>query len=140
IVQLAVADTGCGMDEATQARLFEPFFTTKKPGQGTGLSLATVYGIVDQAGGRIDVSSAPDRGTMFRIYLPRLAGPAAEGDVTTRPDGLVRGHERLLVVEDEESLRRIAQRILEAAGYTVVCAANGADALAWLATAEGQVD
>ncbi len=140
VVLLAVADTGVGMDEATQARLFEPFFTTKKPGQGTGLGLATVYGIVSQAGGRIECSSAPDRGTTFRVYLPRLTGGDSDAVPGAAREGLVRGHERILVVEDEESLRRIAQRILEAAGYTVVCAANGAEAVAWLAEAEGQVD
>jgi len=139
-VLLSVADTGCGMDEATQARLFEPFFTTKKVGQGTGLGLATIYGIVSQAGGRIEVSSAVGRGSTFRVHLPRLVGNASEAVSAGRPEGLARGHERILVVEDEESLRRIAQRILEAAGYTVVCAANGPEAIACLAQAEAPMD
>ena len=139
-IMLAVADTGCGMDEATQQRLFEPFFTTKRPGQGTGLGLATVYGIVTQAGGRIELSSAPGRGTTFRIYLPRLEGEGGSDVVASRPAGVVRGTERVLIVEDEESLRRIAQRILTAAGYTTICAANGEEAIAVLEAHDAPVD
>lgn len=139
-ILLAVADTGCGMDEVTQQRLFEPFFTTKKAGQGTGLGLATVYGIVTQAGGRIEVSSAVGRGSTFRVYLPRLAGDGERDAVKARPAGMVRGTERVLIVEDEEALRRIAERILTAAGYTTVCAANGDEAIAILGTADMVVD
>ncbi|GMV21806.1 MAG: hypothetical protein AMXMBFR57_17550 [Acidimicrobiia bacterium] len=136
-VLLAVADTGCGMDEATRARIFEPFFTTKKAGQGTGLGLATVYGIVTQAGGRIEVSSTPGRGTTMRIYLPREVGGAAE--VPQAPsEGIVPGRgERVLVVEDEEALRRIARRILESAGYVVEAAPDGPAALAILHETDG---
>ena len=139
-IMLAVADTGCGMDEATQQRLFDPFFPTKRPGQGTGLGLATVYGIVSQAGGRIEVSSAPGRGTTFRLYFPRLDGDAGRGAADVRPTGIVRGTERVLIVEDEESLRRIAQRILTAAGYTTMCASNGEEALAILGAPDVKVD
>lgn len=129
-VLLAVADTGCGMDEETQGRLFEPFFTTKASGHGTGLGLATVYGIVTQAGGRIDVSSAVGHGSTFSVYFPRHAGVGPETGTARRPAGLVGGAERILLVEDEASLQRIARRILENAGYRIVCAANGAEALA----------
>jgi PAS domain S-box-containing protein len=139
-IMMAVADTGCGMDEATQQRLFEPFFTTKRPGQGTGLGLATVYGIVTQAGGRIEVSSAVGRGTTFRVYLPRIQDDSGGDVVTARPEGIIRGTERVLIVEDEEALRRIAQRILTAAGYTTICAASGDEAIAILGAQDGSVD
>jgi PAS domain S-box-containing protein len=126
---LAVGDTGLGMDEDTQARIFEPFFTTKPPGKGTGLGLATVYGLVKQHGGGIDVDSAPGMGTRFRIYFPVADGIAA----ATRPrvgDAEVRGgRETVLVVEDDDQLRRSAKRILEAAGYQIVTAADGLEAL-----------
>ncbi len=139
-VLLAVADTGCGMDEATRARIFEPFFTTKQPGQGTGLGLATVYGIVTQAGGRIDVSSTPGRGTTMRIYLPREIGASTE-PAAPAGDGIVAGRgERVLVVEDEEALRRIARRILESAGYEVEAAADGPAALATLDASAARFD
>ncbi len=129
-VLLAVADTGCGMDEATQQQMFEPFFTTKKVGQGTGLGLATVYGIVTQAGGRIEVSSAVGRGSTFSVFLPKLDRDVDAGGAAGRSDGLARGTERILLVEDEAALQRIAVRILESAGYRTVCASNGPEALA----------
>jgi PAS domain S-box-containing protein len=138
-VMLAVADTGCGMDDATQQRLFEPFFTTKQPGQGTGLGLATVYGIVAQSGGRIDVTSAVGLGSTFRLFFPRIAD-ASGGLSLQRPEGVVRGTERILIVEDETSLRRIAERILQAAGYSTVCAHDGHEALALLASDAEPVD
>jgi PAS domain S-box-containing protein len=129
-VMLAISDTGVGMDRATLQRLFEPFFTTKTPGKGTGLGLATVYGIVTQSGGSIWVYSEVGKGTAFKIYLPRVAEAAREHRPT--PTGVVaRGTETILVVEDEESLRRVAQRVLASAGYTVLVAANGGEAL-WL--------
>jgi hypothetical protein len=128
------------MDEATQQQLFEPFFTTKKAGEGTGLGLATIYGIVTQCGGRIEVSSAVDHGSTFRLFFPRLQGGVPSVASRAPADGLVRGTERILVVEDEEALRRIAQRILDAAGYQVVCVANGADALEWLARETDPID
>ncbi len=126
---LSVGDTGIGMDEDTQARIFEPFFTTKPPGKGTGLGLATVYGLVKQHGGGIEVDSEPGRGTRFRIYFPVADGVAA----AKRPrvgDAAVRGgRETVLVVEDDDQLRRSAKRILEAAGYQIVTAADGLEAL-----------
>jgi two-component system cell cycle sensor histidine kinase/response regulator CckA len=139
-VMLAVADTGCGMDDATQQRVFEPFFTTKQAGQGTGLGLATVYGIVAQSGGRIELSSAPGRGSTFRLYFPRIADDAAAGRTSARPENVVRGTERILIVEDEESLRRMAERILRAAGYTTVCASDGPQAIALLRDDPAPID
>jgi PAS domain S-box-containing protein len=125
-VLLAISDTGCGMDHRTLARLFEPFFTTKAKGRGTGLGLSTVYGIVKQSGGNIAVSSAPGHGSTFKIYLPRdlsvTAAPALKRSFTPPR---VTGTETILVVEDEELLRKVAQRTLGASGYTVLTAANG---------------
>ena len=128
-VQLAVSDTGCGMDEASRARLFEPFFTTKEKDQGTGLGLSTVYGIVKQSGGCIFVYSEPDKGTTFKIYLPRELSIAAPSPLVKPGRTQARGWETILLVEDEEALRILAQRILREAGYTVLTAAHGEEAL-----------
>ena len=126
---LAVADTGVGMDETTQAHLFEPFFTTKEVGKGTGLGLATVYGIVKQSGGYIWVYSEAGHGTTVKIYLPRVPG-VAEGPVPAAEPQQVRGgDETVLLVEDAAPVRTLARRSLEACGYRVLEAADGPSAL-----------
>ena len=120
-VLLEVSDTGVGMDEATQQHLFEPFFTTKPRGEGTGLGLASAYGIVKQAGGYIDVESHPGAGSVFRIYLPALE--RATPEARSRPKaGPIRSHgtETVLLVEDDAAVRRFAQRVLQGSGYRVV--------------------
>jgi CheY-like chemotaxis protein len=127
-VLLAVSDSGTGMDEATKSRIFEPFFTTKEAGKGTGLGLATVYGIVEQAGGRIEVESEPGRGAKFRIYLPSVEGvPVSASSGSSRR--AVRGTETVLVVEDEGQVRRLITKTLGAFGYEVLEAAQPAEAL-----------
>jgi len=128
-VLLAISDTGVGMDGATKARLFEPFFTTKEPGRGTGLGLATVYGIVKQSGGYIWAYSELGHGTTFKVYLPRVAELAEAPESTTGTPTPARGSETILVVEDQEEVRKLTQRVLEARGYAVLAAANGAEAL-----------
>lgn len=128
-VMLAVSDTGCGMDADTQARIFEPFFTTKGPGKGTGLGLATVDGIVKQSGGGIRVSSRLGKGTTFNVYFPRVEGQAERVAPASTPDEALRGSETVLLVEDDEMVRALAQAILERYGYTVVATRNVTDAL-----------
>jgi CheY-like chemotaxis protein len=128
-VMLAVSDTGYGMDAATKARIFEPFFTTKEPGKGTGLGLATVYGVVTQSDGFIWVDSSPRKGTRFEIYLPRVREKvvhAASDGVAVAP---ARRFETVLLVEDEEEVRELASGFLTSAGYRVVTAQDGAEAL-----------
>ena len=128
-VVLSVSDTGQGMDPVTQGRLFEPFFTTKELGKGTGLGLATVYGIVRQSSGFITCSSEVGRGTTFTIYLPRAPQAADREGIDQGPGKLQRGTETILLVEDDESVRRFVRTVLETAGYTVEAADSGFAAL-----------
>jgi CheY-like chemotaxis protein len=139
-VLLAVSDTGTGMDAETQAHIFEPFFTTKEQGKGTGLGLATVYGVVKQSGGFIWVYSELGRGTTFKIYLPRVDGPAASIPVVHIPSSLARGTETVLLAEDEQDVREVAREFLESAGYTVLEAAGGAEALEVSAAHAGPIE
>jgi two-component system, cell cycle sensor histidine kinase and response regulator CckA len=127
------------MDEATQRRIFEPFFTTKEVGKGTGLGLATAYGIVKQSGGYIRVHAVPGEGAEFFIYLPRThQSPETTAQYEVQPT--VFGSGRVLVVEDEAGVRSALQRILEAGGYTVLVAANGKEGLELFAKSERPID
>ncbi|HXX93989.1 MAG TPA: ATP-binding protein [Planctomycetota bacterium] len=138
-IRLAVTDTGCGMDRETLSHLFEPFFTTKPPGKGTGLGLATVYGIVTQIGGTIRVESEPGRGTRVEILLPRSGQtvPAAPAPASPpRPSG----RESLLLVEDEEAVRSLAREVLRQSGYRVLEARDGPEALRRCAEHDGSID
>lgn len=129
-VVLSVSDTGIGMDAETRARVFEPFFTTKAAGKGTGLGLATVYGIVTRWGGQIDVASEPGRGTTFTVRFPAAERVARRSREAAAGTGRVpRGSETLLLVEDEATLRELTREVLEGLGYTVLEAAHGEDAI-----------
>ncbi|HVX66968.1 MAG TPA: PAS domain S-box protein [Bryobacteraceae bacterium] len=139
-VLLAVSDTGVGMDAATRARIFEPFFTTKPLGTGTGLGLSTCYGIVTQAGGWIGVYSEPGRGSTFRIYLPRVEDDTPVETAQSRAATVAGGDETILVVEDQDEVRRFACDALRGYGYTVHAAASGTDALRLLAEISGPID
>ena len=138
-VLLALTDTGCGMNEETQSRIFEPFYTTKEMGKGTGLGLATVYGIVKQSGGFIWVYSEEGQGTTFKVYFPRVASPLTEA----RPNRQIeinKGTETILVVEDAEPLRVLTKEFLTASGYTVLEAANGDEAIRIAQSHAGPID
>jgi PAS domain S-box-containing protein len=139
-VCLSVADTGCGMDEETLKRIFEPFFTTKEVGKGTGLGLATVHGIVAQHQGWVDVESVVGQGTTFRIFIPAVQSETAEVDATQLPHPIPGGNETLLLVEDEQTLRRVASLRLRQLGYRVLEVRNGPEALLQWESNGSQVD
>ena len=139
-VLLAVSDTGCGMTDAVKARLFEPFFTTKDVGKGTGLGLATVYGIIKQSGGHIAVYSEVGHGTTFKVYLPLAEGAVAPQAAPPKRDELAPGTETVLLVEDEDRVRVLTRRVLEKNGYRVVEALNGAEALRYFDANPDPVD
>jgi CheY-like chemotaxis protein len=127
-VMIAVSDTGVGMDASTRARVFEPFFTTKEQGKGSGLGLATVYGMVKQSRGYIWVDSEPGRGATFRAYLPATAQPSATQTPASESGDPV-GSETVLLVEDEDAVRALAREVLRRHGYVVLEARHGVDAL-----------
>jgi len=128
-VMLAVADNGIGIDKETQDRIFDPFFTTKKMGKGTGLGLSTVYGIVKQNKGHIWVYSEEGKGTTFKVYLPRADAEPKEKEEEKSPEHSLAGSETILVAEDDEALRKMAERMLEGYGYKVITAENGKEAM-----------
>ncbi len=139
-VRMMVRDSGQGMDDEIQARIFEPFFTTKSQEKGTGLGLATVYGIVKQSGGFIFVESAARQGTSFDVYLPRTVRPPAQRIEPSPSSAVARGRERVLVAEDDDGVRRLVAAVLEQSGYQVLTAASGEQALAIAAEAATPID
>jgi CheY-like chemotaxis protein len=140
-VMLSVADTGCGMDEATQSRIFDPFFTTKSVGKSTGLGLATVYGIVKQSNGYIWVYSEPGVGTVFKIYFPRTTKAKQAPPVDSRPARQPKGGTRtILVVDDSPEVRGVVCRILEKQGYVVLEATRGSEAIELARAHAGGID
>ena len=138
-VMVAVSDTGHGMDEETRGRIFEPFFTTKAVGDGTGLGLAMVYGFVKQSGGHVEAYSEPGRGTTFKIFLPRVFDAEATSAAAEEQAPMPKGHETVLLVEDEEVVRHLSRRVLQSAGYTVLVARHGPEAILLASQHEGPI-
>ena len=139
-VMLVVSDTGCGVDPAVRKRIFEPFFTTKPKGKGTGLGLATVYGIVKQSGGSIWVYGEPGEGAIFKVYLPRTDQPAAVDAVALPTQSSLDGTETILLVEDEEAVRLLSRALLERRGYRVIAAADADQAIRLAAAEAGPIE
>jgi two-component system, cell cycle sensor histidine kinase and response regulator CckA len=138
-VLLAVSDTGTGMDEETKVRIFEPFFTTKGPDKGTGLGLSTVYGIVQQWGGAVQVYSDPGWGTTFKIYLPRAEGPAVVAPQAENLAEVPKGSETVLLAEDQDAVAAVVRATLHLCGYRVLAAHNGTEAIAILERHDGPI-
>jgi CheY-like chemotaxis protein len=138
-IMLAVSDTGSGMDEKTRAHIFDPFFTTKELGKGTGLGLSVAHGIIKQSGGHINVYSELGHGTTFKIYLPQTEGVRAADRAEPTDAALLRGKETILLVEDEDGVRRLMRRSLQQAGYTVLEAEHGGDAVRLAETHTGPI-
>jgi PAS domain S-box-containing protein len=138
-VQLAVTDTGMGMDDETIAHMFEPFFTTKEPGKGTGLGLATVYGVVKQSGGWIWVYSEPGKGACFKVLLPRVDAPVTAAAAPVAGTQRPRGSETILLVEDQEAVRELARDFLKSSGYNVLDAGLGSEAMEIAARHQGPI-
>jgi len=139
-VKIMVQDAGCGMDAETLAHIFEPFFTTKEAGKGTGLGLATVYGIVKQSRGYIEVMSEPGRGSRFTVYLPRVGAPAIEAHASQGDTLTPATQNTILVVEDDESIRKLITTILQDQGYNILAAGDGIEALQKLQLCKGPCD
>ena len=139
-VMLSVGDTGCGIEREKISKIFEPFFTTKAPGMGTGLGLSMVYGAMDQAGGHILVYSEVGKGTMFKLYFPRIDGEVEEPFLPRTDVAMERGSETVLLVEDEADLRYLTQELLESEGYKVLAAEDGPKALEYAANYVGRID
>ena len=139
---LAVGDNGIGMSRDTREHAFDPFFTTKEAGKGTGLGLATVYGIVKQSGGYVWIYSEPDLGTTLKLYFPEVSSSAAFATVEPRSASTEtrRGSETILLVEDEEAVRNLTSRILKKQGYRVMAAQHGREAMEIAAKEEGRID
>ena len=140
LVRFEVQDTGSGMDEKTRQRAFEPFFTTKGVGEGTGLGLSTVYGIARQAGGHVTIESTPGKGTTLRVWLPRAERARRDSTPSTSSERVRTGTETILVAEDEPVVSALVRRLLEGAGYKVLLAADGVQALELMKEHEGEVD
>jgi PAS domain S-box-containing protein len=139
-IMLSVKDTGCGMDEQTRARIFEPFFTTKEPGKGTGLGLATVYGIIQQSEGAILVESTAGHGSTFNVYLPRIQHEADAPEVVNDERVVANGSETILLVEDAELVRIFAETVMQEHGYSVLTARNGEEAIDVFKNHQGRID
>jgi two-component system cell cycle sensor histidine kinase/response regulator CckA len=139
-IRLSIGDNGAGMDEARQRRVFEPFFTTKKMGRGTGLGLSTVYGIVKQHNGWINLESRPGKGTTFCAYFPEAVGATEEAPAPAEAPGPLLGKETVLFVDDEHLIRELGRMVLETYGYTVHLAGDGREAIEWYAANRDRVD
>ena len=137
---LVMTDTGHGMDASTQAQIFEPFFTTKPVGEGTGLGLSTVYGIVKQSEGHVSVYSEPGRGSTFKVYLPHVAESGQSPMLGPEMSRFPRGSETIVLVDDDEGVRAVARRILQRAGYTVLSAPDGVEAMRLISESGGRID